>query len=87
LRLKHATVGASVGVAPSKRFENLRDEHHAQPLMTQFPGILPRAKSITSDGANDRVGFAQNAQYVLNIARYEHIRQAFARFYSKTRAN
>ncbi len=61
-RPKHATVWASVGVAPSKRFEHLRDEYHAQPFMTQFPGILPRAKSIASDGANDRVSFAQNAQ-------------------------
>jgi hypothetical protein len=51
LRPEHATtVWASVGVAPSKRFDHLRDEHHAQPLMAQFPGILPRAKSIASDG-------------------------------------
>ncbi|WP_453945878.1 His/Gly/Thr/Pro-type tRNA ligase C-terminal domain-containing protein [Bradyrhizobium elkanii] len=42
------------GCCPSKRFEHLRDEHHVQPLMTQFPGFLPRAKSIASDGANDQ---------------------------------
>ncbi|WP_158670706.1 hypothetical protein [Bradyrhizobium guangdongense] len=31
-RPKHATVWASVGVAPNKRFEHLRDEYHPNPL-------------------------------------------------------